>query len=424
MSPPESRHNSPPVGHGKHGHHGGHHGGHQGGLHGGHGHHNSHGVVAPHANSIPRIPPPAGHPVGRVASLSRPPLERASSVPERGIHNKSNSSSYNSSRSSMEKTGSVDKALREALTLVKERSRSSTDSLPAGGTTGSGGRGGGGGDSVGSSQQGVALPGGLYSSRHGSVNSMCINKGSLERITKGSRESLEKVNSAPPMYPGMHYGHTAGGASGAHTGNGGTNNDLIDMDENNMPIIDAAITPPLSPTKGGVATMFHSASLKGFARRKLPTLKFKQGRMGSLRSDRTSNVSSPSGSNPVNPTITITMNDVDRDSIVSDYLSPDINYKKSPGDHKVGFHNILGDDVSLYGTPKEELSPLKEVDPSAKVANNSATNYLKDQIVSFFQPSDNKLAMKLFGNKNALRKEKMRQKAAGNWVIHPCSNFR
>jgi len=32
--------------------------------------------------------------------------------------------------------------------------------------------------------------------------------------------------------------------------------------------------------------------------------------------------------------------------------------------------------------------------------------------------------MKLFGNKNALLKEKLRQKAVGKWVIHPCSNFR
>jgi hyperpolarization activated cyclic nucleotide-gated potassium channel 2 len=32
--------------------------------------------------------------------------------------------------------------------------------------------------------------------------------------------------------------------------------------------------------------------------------------------------------------------------------------------------------------------------------------------------------MKLFGNKNALIKEKQRQQAVGKCVIHPCSNFR
>jgi len=54
----------------------------------------------------------------------------------------------------------------------------------------------------------------------------------------------------------------------------------------------------------------------------------------------------------------------------------------------------------------------------------TSTSSLRDQITSFFQVSDNKLAMKLFGNKSALEKEKLRHKAVGHWVIHPCSDFR
>lgn len=49
---------------------------------------------------------------------------------------------------------------------------------------------------------------------------------------------------------------------------------------------------------------------------------------------------------------------------------------------------------------------------------------LKEQFFAFFQPSDNRLAMKLFGNKNALMKERERQQQHGRFVIHPCSNFR
>jgi len=82
-----------------------------------------------------------------------------------------------------------------------------------------------------------------------------------------------------------------------------------------------------------------------------------------------------------------------------------------------GCDQTAGDDISLYGTPKEELSPT--VTKPANFAND-----LRDQLIALFQPSDNKLAMKLFGNKNALMKEKLRQKAVGKWVIHPCSNFR
>ena len=54
----------------------------------------------------------------------------------------------------------------------------------------------------------------------------------------------------------------------------------------------------------------------------------------------------------------------------------------------------------------------------------TSTASLREQFMSFFQVSDNKLAMKLFGNKNALEKEKLRHRAVGHWVIHPCSDFR
>ena len=49
---------------------------------------------------------------------------------------------------------------------------------------------------------------------------------------------------------------------------------------------------------------------------------------------------------------------------------------------------------------------------------------IRNQLQALFQPTDNKLAMKLFGSKKALMKERIRQKAAGHWIIHPCSNFR
>ncbi|CAF1609965.1 unnamed protein product [Rotaria sp. Silwood1] len=49
-------------------------------------------------------------------------------------------------------------------------------------------------------------------------------------------------------------------------------------------------------------------------------------------------------------------------------------------------------------------------------------------IVSYFmdllKPSDNKLALKLFGSRKGLLKERLRQQRAGHCIIHPCSNFR
>nr|XP_022331362.1 potassium/sodium hyperpolarization-activated cyclic nucleotide-gated channel 3-like isoform X2 [Crassostrea virginica] len=123
---------------------------------------------------------------------------------------------------------------------------------------------------------------------------------------------------------------------------------------------------------------------------------------------------------PTNPSITITI-ESDDESIYSDYLNPDVNYK-----NEINRVHFVGDDTSLYGTPREELLPPCGDTSSTDGYNNksSPTSFLKEQIISFFQPSDNKLAMKLFGNKNSLQREKMRHKRSGNWVIHPCSNFR
>lgn len=71
------------------------------------------------------------------------------------------------------------------------------------------------------------------------------------------------------------------------------------------------------------------------------------------------------------------------------------------------------DDVSLYGTPKEE-EPLPNI---STITEKMSSNFLKNQLQSWFQPTDNRLAMKLFGSKKALVKERIRQKTAGHWVI-------
>ena len=76
-------------------------------------------------------------------------------------------------------------------------------------------------------------------------------------------------------------------------------------------------------------------------------------------------------------------------------------------------------EISLYGTPKEEMPHSGFIHGDSRTAN-----FMRNQIEALFQPSDNKLAMKLFGSKKALMKERERQKESGLWIIHPCSNFR
>ena len=80
---------------------------------------------------------------------------------------------------------------------------------------------------------------------------------------------------------------------------------------------------------------------------------------------------------------------------------------------------------------EEDICPLMKGDgrksdaaEALRTGSPSGSCAIREQIMALFQVSDNKLSMKLFGNKSAVMKEKLRQKAAGNWVIHPCSTFR
>ncbi|KAH9579394.1 anaphase-promoting complex subunit Hcn1, variant 2 [Schistosoma haematobium] len=99
----------------------------------------------------------------------------------------------------------------------------------------------------------------------------------------------------------------------------------------------------------------------------------------------------------------------------------------------------IGGDNSILNEIEEPLSLDTKTPYSHQrqsVINNNINNKsgfrergwslynLKEQFISFFQPSDNKLALKLFGNKVALACEKRRQREQGKWIIHPCSNFR
>ncbi|VDP81050.1 unnamed protein product [Echinostoma caproni] len=78
----------------------------------------------------------------------------------------------------------------------------------------------------------------------------------------------------------------------------------------------------------------------------------------------------------------------------------------------------IGGDNSILQELGDDQWHGVERDRSWSVVN------LKEQFISFFQPSNNRLALKLFGNKVALACERRRQREQGKWVIHPCSNFR
>ena len=213
----------------------------------------------------------------------------------------------------------------------------------------------------------------------------------------------------------------------------------LQLDANAVPLIDSPITPPGSPTP---ETM-RAASYRVFPARRVTAGRTALTRHDSLLQHRRpprrhpGHVSPPPefDANARNPTITITMNEDDNNNADDDDGGHSDDFSNDDDEDFVGHHlkqdghfnfeanhtpmQFIGDNTSLFGMNKDEVI---DIEPSK--SGTSTTNYLKDQLVAFFQPSDNKLAMKLFGNRNALLKEKMRQKATGNWVIHPCSDFR
>jgi len=90
-----------------------------------------------------------------------------------------------------------------------------------------------------------------------------------------------------------------------------------------------------------------------------------------------------------------------------------------------GPERITTEDTTRQGDCQPNHSePVSSATCNDAQVNAAATLYLREQLRAMFQVADNRLALKLFGSHNALLKEKQRQKAVGNFVIHPCSSFR
>lgn len=367
---------------------------------------------------IPRIPPPkAGK---RIQSLKRAPFQRTSSLPEGGNFSSSGSSKCNSApirtrnRSGSSGGISADKGVvPKSSTLDKIHSKDALSKAP---------KSNGDNNNSGHHQQ--------FSKQQSTITATTptVEVNGIESDVFSPQDYDTGVEFS---LIGDHESENQDSFSCGLQDIGNNlawnkHHDLI-VDVNNVPQIDAVITPPLSPARS-ISTFITSNkvnnnSLKEF-RRKFTSLKFKKPRPNVLQyRPRHGSLDNISISDTTIPTVTVNdrITGIDCEDMHREVLLSGKNGEKFINNVDSNVHYI-GDETSLYGTPKDDLSPTKEVE-SQKVTQ-SATFYLKDQIISFFQPSDNKLAMKLFGNKNALMKEKMRQKAAGNWVIHPCSNFR
>jgi hypothetical protein len=109
---------------------------------------------------------------------------------------------------------------------------------------------------------------------------------------------------------------------------------------------------------------------------------------------------------PTNPPITVT-------------IQPQTNINNNNNDILIK-ENSLHDDQLCSPEHINSVNDQRiSLDPSLKGAS-TIVNYFMDLL----KPSDNKLAMKLFGSRKGVLKERLRQQRAGHCIIHPCSNFR
>ncbi|MEQ2217214.1 hypothetical protein XENOCAPTIV_029846 [Xenoophorus captivus] len=65
------------------------------------------------------------------------------------------------------------------------------------------------------------------------------------------------------------------------------------------------------------------------------------------------------------------------------------------------------------------IVPAEDAEP-----RGSQASFMQRQFSSMLQPGVNKFSLRMYGSQKAVEKEQERVKSAGNWIIHPYSDFR
>ncbi|XP_066551942.1 potassium/sodium hyperpolarization-activated cyclic nucleotide-gated channel 2 [Amia ocellicauda] len=119
----------------------------------------------------------------------------------------------------------------------------------------------------------------------------------------------------------------------------------------------------------------------------------------------------------------------------SETSAPGVSEKK---DSRVSFSNapsrkasssVFGQGPSQSQQPRSSVQFVKSEDGTQIVSEDgeqggSQASFLQRQFSSMLQPGVNKFSLRMFGSQKAVEKEQERVKSAGNWIIHPYSDFR
>uniref|UniRef100_A0A8C1IPF0 Cyclic nucleotide-binding domain-containing protein n=1 Tax=Cyprinus carpio TaxID=7962 RepID=A0A8C1IPF0_CYPCA len=110
-----------------------------------------------------------------------------------------------------------------------------------------------------------------------------------------------------------------------------------------------------------------------------------------------------------------------------DASNPGVPEKK---DSKVSFSNASSRKASssIHGAqqPRNSVTFLKSEDGAQEdgETRGSQASFMQRQFSSMLQPGVNKFSLRMYGSQKAVEKEQERVKSAGNWIIHPYSDFR
>uniref|UniRef100_A0A671K3K5 Cyclic nucleotide-binding domain-containing protein n=1 Tax=Sinocyclocheilus anshuiensis TaxID=1608454 RepID=A0A671K3K5_9TELE len=110
-----------------------------------------------------------------------------------------------------------------------------------------------------------------------------------------------------------------------------------------------------------------------------------------------------------------------------DASNPGVLEKK---DSKVSFSNAssrkASSSIHVGQQPRNSVTFLKSEDGAQEdgETRGSQASFMQRQFSSMLQPGVNKLSLRMYGSQKAVEKEQERVKSAGNWIIHPYSDFR
>ncbi|MBN3303173.1 HCN2 protein, partial [Amia calva] len=112
---------------------------------------------------------------------------------------------------------------------------------------------------------------------------------------------------------------------------------------------------------------------------------------------------------------------------VSEKKDSRVSFSNAPS--RKASSSVFGQGPSQSQQPRSSVQFVKSEDGTQIVSEDgeqggSQASFLQRQFSSMLQPGVNKFSLRMFGSQKAVEKEQERVKSAGNWIIHPYSDFR